>query len=443
MLSWILSTILYLATIAAGLFLDFGVVAKTDVRSRAKHIKWKRAYLVWLYVFLCFGYMTGADWRNYEPVYLYGDYILHFLTEPASWFVFSYFPKVIPDFFLFMGIVKCLYLFSVYKLVSTVTDKWASVLALLIPLKLGFMLIQNPLRFMMALIFINFALVYQYKYLSETGSRSRKMVLLIMVFTIISILFHTSCVVYLLLIPLGFLAPKLKKVNPWVLYGIYLFFVFLTSDLTLINSLKRGAIETVQQYMEMSDYANYELEEATGGIRNPIQILFVLIVLISRDKVCAAFKNGPIVYGYTLYYFFMSRLTVLIPTGFRLSLPFNIFFVIFIIYMLEARLRLSRLSLEYKRAGIVQPQPVRPAPSRKRSRYRYMHFPVRVCAQLMIVYTLLSFSKKMWTSIYFIPYSNSIPYLVVGHKPFEYRSQYNMDAYHARTGKYFEGRDDR
>ncbi len=438
MLSWILSTILYLATIAFGFYLDFGLNPGKGKKSAARFMKWRRVYLVWLYIFLCFGYMTGADWRNYELVYENGDEyagaLIRFLAEPASWALFSFMPKIIPDFILISCLAKCAYLFSAYKLTSAMTDKWASALALLIPLKLGFILIQNPFRFMLALIFINFALYYLYLYLTDPARHTSKTVLIIMVNTIVAVLFHTSCIVFIALIPLSFLIPKIRKVNPGVLFIIYLVFVILTSSLSLINSLKQGAIGALQEFMEMGDYANYEIEDGSSLrlVINPLQIIFCFFILYSRDKICHFYKNGSVVYGFAVAYCFLTRLFIMIPTGFRLALPYSVFYVVFIIFMLRPRNGFVRPVSE---TGSEMPRQSARPKVRRPSSFR---FPVKLCAQLMVIYSLLSFGNKVWTRFEFIPYSNSIPYFFIGHKSYDERDQYNLKAYQARFGRTFD-----
>lgn len=441
MLSWVLSLSLYFITIITGLFLDSDAFSHGFKRLSPKtKYTIKQVYLIWLYIFLCFGYMTGADWRNYEMTYNYGDGILRFITEPASWFVFTFFPKIIPDFVLLMGLAKCLYLYSAYKLALTITDKWVSVLAFLIPCQLGFMLIQNPFRFMLASVFINFAFYQLYLYFKTPRKHNTKTVLVVMALSIIAILFHTSCVVYLLLFPLSFLAPKIKKTRPWILIAIYLFIIFISSDLSFINNLKENAISFVQRYMEMSDYASYVREDNASiwSIGNLLRILFFLFFLSSRTAICQRYENGDIVYGLAILYFYLSRLLILIPTGFRLSLPFSIFYVIFIIYMLNAKGKRRPMLVEIQKGASLSSKdrpPLHPVKSIPR-------FPVKFCAQLMIIYTLLSFGKKAWNTYDMIPYSNSIPYLIFGHLSYDERSQYNLDAYEKRFGVPFEMRDE-
>lgn len=430
MLLTVFSLLLYLATTFVGLYIDSATFERRYDHSSVKTLK--RLYLVWLYIFLCFGYMTGSDWRNYELTYIYGDRIDRLSMEPASSFVFTFFPKFISDFVLFMGIVKCIYLYSVYKLVSAVTSKWVSVLALLIPFKLGFMLIQNPFRFMLALIFINFAFRQVYIYYTKPSKHNAKTILFAMGLGLLAVLFHTSCVVFLVLIPLSCTVDKVKRINPYVLFFAYVVFAVFTSDLSYVNGIKGNVILFVQRYMEMSDYSNYESDsnEVIWSIGNLLRFVFFYFVVRSRNQVCLSYNNGAIVYGFTVFYFFLSRLLILIPTGFRLSLPFMVFYVVMIVYMLSC-VRIQSASSTFYDEKRNQADRV----TRKRKKSLYY---IRLCAQLIIIYSAFSFGKKAWTSYDIIPYTNSIPYIMFGHKSYDERSQYNLDAYMERLGEPYE-----
>lgn len=435
MVSSIVSLFIYIVTIIWGLFLDYVIYSKPGKYS-AKRIKSLRHfYLLWLYVFLCFGYMTGSDWRNYELTYKYGDGIDRFLSEPISWFIFTIFPKVIPDFVLFMGVVKCFYLYSVYKLVSTITDRWVSVLAILIPFKLSFMLIQNPFRFMIALIFVNLAFRYYYLYFLSPN-RNKKKTAMVAVFglTLVSVFVHNSCVVFLPLLLVSLLSPHISKINPFLLFVLYIVFSVFTSNLSFINELKENAIFFVQNYMEMSDYANYESEdnEAIWSVGNLLRFLFFFFILRSRNQICGLYENGAIVYGFAILYLFLSRLLILIPTGFRLTLPFMVFYVVVIIYMWMCKQKYKEtLSLLSKSSVDNYSMSWR---LKRLGSYSY----IPLFALVIITYSFLSFGKKAWTSYDILPYSNSIPYFVVGHKTYEERSQNNLNAYQIRLGIPYE-----
>lgn len=393
MFGWIFSLLLYIVTIIVGLYLD----SKEDPR----YDRLRKIYVFWLYVFLCFGYMTGSDWRNYETTYETGEGIERFVTEPASWFLLSYMPIVIPDYWIFVGFFKCVYLYSTQKLVSSITDRWLTALALLVPAQLGFMLIQNPLRFMFAAIVLNYVLYYIIKYYMNPQEHNKKDLIIVGFLVISSVLFHNSCIVYIVLIPLLFLSTLSYKVNSIIIFVLYMLVTIITSSLSFVTELKQLSIILLQQYMEISDYANYELEDNSSifAIGNILRIVFLVFVLVSKKGILSKYEYGHIIFGFTIFYFFLARILILIPTGFRLAVPFIPIYIIYVLYMLETK---------------------------------------RIYAQYIMVYMILSFGSQIWSSYDFIPYSNSIPYILTGHKPFTERHMYNLNEYEARTGEAYD-----
>lgn len=393
MISWIFSLLLYIGTILAGLYID--------TKPADKYRRLRKIYVAWLYIFLCFGYMTGSDWRNYEITYETGTGLKRFLSEPASWFVFSYFPSLISDYWIFAGIAKCCYLYTAKLLVSSITPKWLSVLALLIPSQLAFMLIQNPFRFMLAAGIVNIVLYLFIKYKTNPDYHNKKTIVKIFILTLLSVTFHNASVVLLILIPLLFLSNTISKINSFLIFISYFIVTIVTSSLSFIHDLKQFSLIFLQRFMEISDYENYELEDNSSifSIGNMLKFLFLIYVLSSKKTIVKKFDNGGLLFGMTIIYFFVSRIVILIPTGFRLALPFITLYVVYTIYMLASK---------------------------------------KILAQLIIIYTLASFGSQLWKSYDFIPYSNSIPYILTGHKPFQERHMYNLNEYKARTGEDYD-----
>ena len=144
-----ISILLYLVT--------FGLCVWLDLKPNASN-GFRKFFIVWLYVFLCFGYMTGSDWRSYEPDY--GDSPMYYaITESVFYYCFFGLSKVIPDYWLAVGLLKMLYLHSFFKVVRSYTDKYLFVTAVVFQTLL-FMLIDNPLRYMVALTCVNYGLYF-------------------------------------------------------------------------------------------------------------------------------------------------------------------------------------------------------------------------------------------------------------------------------------------
>ena len=74
---------IYIVTFLLGILLD-------NIRV---HRNVRRAFIVWLYIFLCFGYMTGSDWRAYELQYQFVDYYYLNVTYEKGFYALFYFVK--------------------------------------------------------------------------------------------------------------------------------------------------------------------------------------------------------------------------------------------------------------------------------------------------------------------------------------------------------------
>ncbi len=330
MFKWISSIALYLATILLGLLFSRGSGNNNRIDPHA------RVYLIWLFVFLCFGYMTGADWFFYEPLYYSFDE-RHFTSEPGSWLLFKVMPSVIPDFWLFLGLIKCVYLYTVYRIFRVITNQWLPALALSIPCLLAFMLIENPLRFMVAQIFINYAIYLMYAGACKSYS-GRYLVLKIFVLVLIGSLFHNSSLFYFLFIPVLLFAPKLSRVRSIWLFAAYIVISIVVSNVSVVSSLLSRAVQFANTFVETKDYIGTYTPESNDALFTLGGLLNVAVfssVLLSRNRVVRTTENGEVLFGYVVLYFLLSRLLIIVPTGFRLTLPLTIFYVVYVLYMLN------------------------------------------------------------------------------------------------------------
>ena len=141
----------YIVTIALGIFLDLG-----KIRNSKNWTTYRNVYVVWLYVFLCFGYMNGSDWRDYEIQYEHIHSDIHYVTnEHAFYYLWYLISLVIKDYWVMAALLKAIYLTTVIKLTQKITPYWLATIGFLMPISLVFMLIQNPLRYMVALTVVN------------------------------------------------------------------------------------------------------------------------------------------------------------------------------------------------------------------------------------------------------------------------------------------------
>jgi len=390
MFAWIVSIVLYIGTMLYVLLLD---------RNPNTKQKQRKFVISWLYIFLCFGYMTGADWRNYEPLY-YDDLMLgKYLNEPLSWLYFKFAPLLIKDYWLSLGICKCIHLFLLIKLLKELNEHWLSILVLLFPYQVCFMLIGNPFRFMMAMSVVYVAIIMYMRYNNEHGNRvSIRVYLKMVVFFVIAAMFHNSCLIMILLLPFFIYAKKIACTDNTLLVIFYIIIVLITSNVEFINKIIIGINQALIGAMAFKDYTETYLVEDNSrllSIGNILKFFFFLFVISTKEKIVKSYPHGLLLYGLALSYCFLDRVLLLIPTGFRLAIPFVNFYITYIVLMLYTERKLSKI---------------------------------------IVLYTFLMFTKTLWTAYDLIPYTNSIPYIIAGHKEYYERHLYNVEEYRERTG---------
>lgn len=373
--------LLYIFTFLFGISLDY-------FKGLYRRPRLRKVFIVWLFIFLCFGYMTGSDWRNYETDFndLTFNTVKYSDKEVGFWFVFWVFKQIIPDFWIVIGLMKCAYLYTLIRFLKKVTPYYISAIAILMPISLGFMVIDNPLRYMCALIFVNIALIYIIK----------KKYLLSIPFLLLSFIFHQTTIFFFVIILCAVLSKNILKVNRLVLFVIYLAIYILSFKMQNLLMVFAYASSLFSNFIDVDSYWGYEMsEQGMFAIGNLVHIVFFICVLLSR-KTISSVPHGHYIYSLTVFNLFFNRFVNFMDTGFRLTIPLGYFFAILIVTLIVNR--------------------------------KYIGY-------FFLLYYCIAYPKNLWDSSKFIPYSNSIPYILTGHKPYQERSTYNWDAYKQRTGK--------
>ena len=374
----VFSIIIYIVTVFIGLRID-------QSNSNKKSCK---LYEIWLYIFLCFGYMTGSDWRGYEIEYGIHPTQISSVGEYGFYCLYYVISTIIPDYWVAVGLMKCIYLYSLLQLFKRLSSNYLSLLALSLPIFTCFILIDNPLRFMCALVFVNISTIklIKKKYIAS------------LLFIILSFFFHNTAVFFVLLFPAVLYAPKIAKVNGIVLIFLFVIVLYITSNMSNIQSIV-ALFMRYTNMLDIKDYTHY-LDRNTDGqnffsVGSFIQILYFVLIVISKNSVIKKNVNGELVSGLAIFYMFLQRFTLMIPTGFRLTIPFAIFYCLYIVMLKTSR------------------------------KYIYYFF-------LFII--LFQFGRKLYSSYLYIPYTNSIPYIITEHKSYNDRYFYNYTKYRERFG---------
>lgn len=383
----IFSFFLYIGTFLLGIRLDFADQNKKIIRQ----IRW--LFVAWLYIFFCFGYMTGSDWRGYELDFQnmssFNDRqrLGESNLEMGFWSVFYILKILIGDFFLVIGVLKILYLYSTISVIKKLTDKWLCSMSILMPMSSCFMLIDNPLRFMVALVFINISLVYLID--------NKKLKALF--FILLSVLFHNTCILFLLLLPFLNGYKVILRFNNAIIFIAYLIVVYIFSGDTIVGQIAEQ-IKEQMLIMGGKNYSSYAEtnSEAFFTLGSFINMVLMGGLLILRKDI-VKMPNGELMFACSVVYFFFFRIFIFIPSGFRIAVPFT--------YFLAAAFG----TVITKKINIL-------------------------LKTIVIVFFVLLLSRKILVGYVYLPYSNSIPYIITEHKPYNERSQYNFIEYKKRTG---------
>lgn len=339
--------------------------------------------------FLCFGYMTGSDWRAYEPFYEnirqhnYIDPIM-FRYEPGYVFLNYLFASLNVPFWFFFPMLKTILFITTCKVVSMLLPSKSYFFLFFVMVYSIYFLYQyidNPMRNLIAAtIFIGSIGYFIIK--------RKKRYLMI---SLLCPLFHISSIIVIIIIPFVILRHNKK-----ILFVIYVVSLILFSS----NAIFRYLI-------------------TLGFGSNTYIVLKLQGYLISEYGIGKIFSLGFLLVNIFYAYFLFHYRNKIITSYYR-EILWNLGFVFLIVY----RISLSMVIL---------------------SRYQLFYFPF-FYINIILVFNLLRKQRKamfllliaflsMYTSFSlirsstkYIPYTNIILHYNSNYD-FYFRSKYN-DKYH-------------
>lgn len=347
--------------------------------------------------FLCFGYMVGSDWRQYERDYV-NDYYVWYVTsgEIGSYWIFKIFKSLGVDFWLFTGICKILYFYSILYLASRFTDKkWSVIGVYIIMSDLLAIIISCPFRNMLAVTVANFAIA-----LYLNNKRILSIVLLLLACT-----FHSAFIVTAAILVSYFFFNKLASritSSQYVFIYLGLYAIILFTPIFDIIYTYAVPFFGLTDLAEQHGTENMKNFLTIGNVKE--LILFMLLVVFRNDIL--KLKGGNILFYYAMFSALGFLLFKCLPVGSRLNILNKFFYAIVFSQLLHTKLTSN-------------------------ARTYLPRFALTIC--------LLSTFYNMYNTYVYIPYSNSIPYILTEHKSLEERTMYNYNAYTERTGKVITG----
>ena len=360
--------LLYLFFFIGGMFVD-----------KIKNLWFRKIFLFCFYAFFCFGYTTGSDWRAYEILYddaANREYILSDSLYMLYNAITSFFCAIGVDFWLYTGLVKCVFLYSVIKTIRLFSIKYFAILSIMLPPCLLFMLIDCPFKFMMALIFILFA------FQSLLKGQYKKSIILFGA----SLFVHFAAFVVVLIIIVGYLCRNaIPKMSVWMLFMLLVLLTMLSTILSMFTSLTSmlaSALPILEQKLN-----SYSVESTKGWLTLGTLMNVIMFFIVYYSKSCVLkTPNGSCLYSMSIFYVLLFPIFLIIPTGFRFNMFNSMMCVIAV--------------------GVF-------CFSFSKQRCVYLRFRPIVLVIVMLYYSYSYIDKIYWSYAY-LPYTNSISYILTG-----------------------------
>ena len=344
---------------------------------------WRLIILLIVMLFLCFGYMTGSDWRQYEIMYDYvsTDSSFMFFTEPG-YYLYMYIGKLLSlDFWTFFITTKCILCYLILRCIyRLLPESFFFSLSVFLCFFAFAWFIDNPMRNLIACTIY----LYGYKYIEE-----QKCIKYILV-CIIASSFHFTAIV---LLPVYWLAnTKIRSsvlVIAYILLNIILF--IFPEKINAIFSNIGGEIG--QRLLSYFSGDKNEYITSCGFSLGLLFRYFIFYLLITYRKQVEKKFGSPFFYLIVLS-IFIHRIGVNIPIFTRFVYYYAIPFVVYVSYSC------THFSLKSRR-----------------------------CYYIFIFIMILFMTKSLITSDYrYIPYSNYLEYIMNVDKPsYEERFNYNYE----------------
>ena len=350
---------------------------------QANKSAWLKTYLVLLCLFLCFGYMTGTDWRAYEQIYKqinFNNLFYNYFQEPGYYIYMLPFRFFNVDFFVFFIFTKILCYIAIVSKLLTYCDKYKYIgLMYFIPCWGFYLFIDNPMRNLIAVSISLYAIKYLLK---------RKPIPYFTI-VIIAMTFHTSACVML---PAYFFMHKNLSTKKIVILYITINVLFANrAILAVIISNVFGFIPYVagkiNSYIESSN-----IEGAGRVISLGFIIFFTFFVLLCYyKKQIYEIKNGKVIWNGAITFLLLYRLATTIEVFMRFQIFYMVFFIASISYLT----------------------------------YYFSEQSKKIYVSYLLVLSIIGCSR-IFSTYRYIPYTNYLTYALKGEFPsYSFRSAYN------------------
>lgn len=360
------------------------IITADSLKIQSKFLFFSIIFLVGL--FLCFGYMTGSDWRAYELDYenlknnIYYDRRIEF-----GYFIYMFpFVALGFDFWHFIIFTKVvLYLIICYFIKKYIPDNFYFAFAIFYCFIAIFIFIDNPMRYLIA----STLYLFTFKYIIE------KKLLKYIIICLISFLFHKS---FLLMFPLYFfLNIRFKTkyvVFTFLAFNVLIFLfseqlILLFKSIDLLNSFSSSNMrEKISGYVLSDDIKD---KQFSYGLLSKY-IIFIILILF-KNKIESFSKYGNIAFNSSILSLIILRFALIWPVTVRFVIPLSIFFCVSLAMVISTSSGIRRMK----------------------------YYSIIIIIYIGTLYSQITSAYK------YIPYSNYLSYLTSDKPSYTYRSNYN------------------
>lgn len=290
-----------------------------------------------LMLFLCFGYMTGSDWRVYEEEY-YGEFSVR-LVEPGYMLLSNLFNRAGVNFWVFHILFKCLFFIVLMGFLRTYMNKQTDGMVphnqffcglMLWVASFGFyMLIDCPFRNVISCMIM----------IPAFNCLFRKRYVLYYVLVLLAISFHYSAIVMLLL-------PVINVDNLSTKTLLVIYFAVLAAmaigGTELVLSMVSRALPPILQDRILYYEEEYGLTSVFSVGLIP-RLICLWGLLKYRAKIVEQYAYGNKVVSFCYFYLIISLIYYVFPVLFRSALFLAPFYIIGIVYALDSMKRTLKI----------------------------------------------------------------------------------------------------
>ena len=365
--------------------------ATAFIKELSDNRRWYIAMGIYLCIFLCFGYMTGSDWKVYEFMYDnldFNKFFYGYSSEPGYYLYMMLFKKCGIPFWAFFIFTKTIIFIIIYQaLFDCCRESAWLALVYFIPWFGLYMFIDNPMRNCIAVAIFTLSV----RYIIERDFWKFFLIMLV------AGSFHVTA---LFLIVFYFILTKNPRKYVWAVLFVTVNLLFAKRDLlvTIIAKIF-GLIPYFQN--KLITYFVLDSVFVDGKIFSfGLMWQTGLFVLMLCYKECIIEKIGDkmglFAFNCAMVYMLFVRLATTVPMFTRVQLFFSVYLVICI--------GLVVVSFDYH------------------SRWMF--------ASLLLAVSFYTGYDKITGSARYVPYSNIVGYVIKGDFP-SYSSRYYYNLKHS------------